>query len=407
VIRPNGTTRCALTSSPDFTCALDASGLHTILVRDAAGAKTGEYRIAIGPPSATADPAVPLPPAAAAPTIPDPAASLGPTSTLLCNPTRGVTTACVDAAIVQQRLLDQFAVLGQRAPPAFAALSRMGTAPMQLRAAAASILELLLLHDIRRLGDPNVTPLEKALIIASYLVPVPSGRVAAGGVATLLQRLVPKALDALTTAAAALSRCAPSCSAGVLQSAAATAKATLRTPEAYRLLEAELLRPNGRLIGAGSNFGRDVAASRRDALDWFRALTYLGTPPTARSTRRIVNGRRLTGRLLQSTQPDGKVIQLRLFSATAAKRGVHPVVDIISPRVRGSSARPKTVTVHFLPPSTTRAPRVPTPAPRPRPAPTPRPAPRPVPTPRPAPPPRPVPTVRPVPPPRPIPPIRP
>ena len=47
VLRPNGTTRCGPTTAREFTCQLDASGTHTILIRDYYGTNNGEYRIVI------------------------------------------------------------------------------------------------------------------------------------------------------------------------------------------------------------------------------------------------------------------------------------------------------------------------------------------------------------------------
>ena len=47
VARPNGTTVCAGTTNLDLTCALDATGTHTIVVSDNAGDQSGNYRIAI------------------------------------------------------------------------------------------------------------------------------------------------------------------------------------------------------------------------------------------------------------------------------------------------------------------------------------------------------------------------
>jgi hypothetical protein len=47
VLRPNGTTRCGPTTARELTCQLDATGTHTILVRDYYGTNSGEYRIVI------------------------------------------------------------------------------------------------------------------------------------------------------------------------------------------------------------------------------------------------------------------------------------------------------------------------------------------------------------------------
>jgi hypothetical protein len=47
LLRPTGTTLCGWTTSTELTCTLDATGTHTILVRDYAGTNPGDYRIAI------------------------------------------------------------------------------------------------------------------------------------------------------------------------------------------------------------------------------------------------------------------------------------------------------------------------------------------------------------------------
>src|SRR5207249_1582636 len=47
VQRPNGTTICGPTTSTDLTCALDTTGMHTIVIADSAGTNTGGYSIAI------------------------------------------------------------------------------------------------------------------------------------------------------------------------------------------------------------------------------------------------------------------------------------------------------------------------------------------------------------------------
>jgi hypothetical protein len=44
VIRPNGTTVCAATTSSDFMCPLDGNGNHTIVIRDFGGTGTGDTR---------------------------------------------------------------------------------------------------------------------------------------------------------------------------------------------------------------------------------------------------------------------------------------------------------------------------------------------------------------------------
>ena len=47
VVRPNGTTVCAVNGSTEVTCALDTTGNHRIIVRDLSGQQTGNYRIAV------------------------------------------------------------------------------------------------------------------------------------------------------------------------------------------------------------------------------------------------------------------------------------------------------------------------------------------------------------------------
>jgi hypothetical protein len=47
LLRPSGTTRCGPTTIAEFTCRLDVSGTHTILVGGAGGIYGGEYRISI------------------------------------------------------------------------------------------------------------------------------------------------------------------------------------------------------------------------------------------------------------------------------------------------------------------------------------------------------------------------
>ena len=47
VVRPDGTTVCALNSGTDSTCLLDANGEFRILVRDDNGLETGNYRIVL------------------------------------------------------------------------------------------------------------------------------------------------------------------------------------------------------------------------------------------------------------------------------------------------------------------------------------------------------------------------
>jgi hypothetical protein len=47
VVRPNGSTVCAPTTSLDFTCTLDVNGNHTILVRDLGGTGTGNYTVRV------------------------------------------------------------------------------------------------------------------------------------------------------------------------------------------------------------------------------------------------------------------------------------------------------------------------------------------------------------------------
>jgi hypothetical protein len=49
VLRPDGTTRCPLDGSDDFTCVLDRDGVHTILVSDGGGLGTGDYELTLRP----------------------------------------------------------------------------------------------------------------------------------------------------------------------------------------------------------------------------------------------------------------------------------------------------------------------------------------------------------------------
>jgi hypothetical protein len=47
LVRPNGTTLCSDPFGGEFTCQLDATGTHKILVRDFGGTGTGGYTIRI------------------------------------------------------------------------------------------------------------------------------------------------------------------------------------------------------------------------------------------------------------------------------------------------------------------------------------------------------------------------
>jgi hypothetical protein len=47
VVRPNGTTVCAATTSSDFMCQFDGNGNHTIVVRDFGGTGTGGYAVRV------------------------------------------------------------------------------------------------------------------------------------------------------------------------------------------------------------------------------------------------------------------------------------------------------------------------------------------------------------------------
>lgn len=45
IMRPNGTTLCGTTLNDEFTCTLNAAGLHTLLIRDFYGTRTGGYNL--------------------------------------------------------------------------------------------------------------------------------------------------------------------------------------------------------------------------------------------------------------------------------------------------------------------------------------------------------------------------
>lgn len=47
MLRPNGTTLCESIISDELACLLDASGTHTILVRDLSGKDTGTYQVSL------------------------------------------------------------------------------------------------------------------------------------------------------------------------------------------------------------------------------------------------------------------------------------------------------------------------------------------------------------------------
>lgn len=60
--------------------------------------------------------------------------------------------------------------------------------------------EFLFLEDLRQLQDPNVGDAEKALIIATYFVPVPGGVIVGKIGKQLVRKLGPKAIAALNRA---------------------------------------------------------------------------------------------------------------------------------------------------------------------------------------------------------------
>jgi hypothetical protein len=130
-----------------------------------------------------------------------PGAPTQPAELPLCNPARGVKPPnCTKAGLKKKRLLDQ------------------------VRGMTIEFLEFMILDDLRKLNDPNVSDAEKALIIATYFVPVPGGFVVGKLGKQVLRKLGPHFIRALEKAAAVLAR---SCSlASAKGGRAAQARAT-------------------------------------------------------------------------------------------------------------------------------------------------------------------------------------
>jgi Cytotoxic len=105
----------------------------------------------------------------------------------ICNPTRGIKPpGCTPSGITKKKsMLEQF------------------------RDFTMEQLEFWILEDLRKLGDPNVSDAEKALIIASYFVPVPGGFILKKLGQQILKKLGPRFIAALEKAA---SRLAQACS---------------------------------------------------------------------------------------------------------------------------------------------------------------------------------------------------
>lgn len=117
---------------------------------------------------------------------PGPAQVPGPNAPL-CNPARGVRPpGCRNLGITDQRLLDQLARLGWE------------------------VLDLLILDDLRRLRDPNVSYAEKALIIASYVIPQgKAARIAAKAAKAIVKKAGPPFVSALRKGAREIAQDCP------------------------------------------------------------------------------------------------------------------------------------------------------------------------------------------------------
>lgn len=237
----------------------------------------------------------------------------------LCNPARGVRPpGCRDLGITDQRLLDQIAKVGWE------------------------VLDALLLDDIRRLQDPNVSQLEKAWIIASYAIP----QAKAGRLGVKATKLIAKKAPAvIATLKRAQKGLAQAC--GVASAAARVAATCRRQQQAVTGWIKQTLQKHGKPV-------QDVI-NRKALDDMSRVAKKKGNTWTVKAD----NPKAAAKQLFRDITPLG---QKKKYVGGQAKPGVYvelPGEQTAVLRTKTKSGPPavqfkdprtgKTVKVHFAP----------------------------------------------------------
>jgi hypothetical protein len=180
----------------------------------------------------------------------------------VCNPARGVRTNCAKSPIKQRPILDQ-----------------MGKW-------TAEFVDEFLFDDIRKLQDPNVSAAEKALIIASYAIPVPGGPIIGRTGRVIAKKMAPLLVAALKKAERQIAK---SCSIGAAARAVAAANCrkvinklapdieeSLKKKVVQNFIEKQVLQPGGELIGKKKGNVVEAQSTEAKVRQMFDSLTHLG-----------------------------------------------------------------------------------------------------------------------------------
>ena len=158
----------------------------------------------------------------------------------------------------------------------------------QIGGAAYAVVDFLFLEDLRTLLDPQVSDLEKAVLIASYFVPVPGGFMLKKAAGALLKKLGPVATKLLRQAQKLLAKtcvlarkqmkAAASCGPKIVKNVQQALKRKLKGPDAQQAIIKTVLYPGGKLIGTpgkGKNV-RELPGGDKEAQAILNKLKYFG-----------------------------------------------------------------------------------------------------------------------------------